>query len=41
MNVTTRGLMEASLSGEFNPDKYVDGADLMLALMKLRNIIEK
>lgn len=39
MNVTTRGLMEADLSGEFRPDDYVDGADLILAVMKLRNII--
>ena len=39
MNVTTRGLMEADLSGEFRPDDYVDGAELILAVMKLRNIM--
>ncbi|RKX60293.1 MAG: S-layer homology domain-containing protein [Thermodesulfobacteriota bacterium] len=39
MNVTTRGLMEPDLSGEFRPDEYVDGAELILALMKLRNVM--
>ncbi|MCD6490331.1 MAG: S-layer homology domain-containing protein [Thermodesulfobacterium sp.] len=39
MNVTTRGLMEPDLSGEFRPDDYVDGAELILALMKLRNVM--
>ncbi len=39
MNVTTRGLMEPELSGEFRPDDYVDGAELILALMKLRNVM--
>ncbi len=39
MNSTTRGLMEPDLSGEFRPNDYVDGAELILALMKLRNIM--
>ncbi len=39
MNVTTRGLMEADISGEFRPDDYVEGADLILAIMKLRNLM--
>jgi len=39
MNVTTRGLMEPDLSGEFRPDDYVDGAELLLAVMKLRNVM--
>ena len=39
MNVTTRGLMEPDLSGEFRPDDYVDGAELILALMRLRNVM--
>ena len=39
MNCTTRGLMEPDLSGEFRPNDYVDGAELILALMKLRNIM--
>lgn len=39
MNVTTRGLMEPELSGEFRPEDYVDGAELLLAVMKLRNVM--
>ncbi len=39
MNCTSRGLMEADLSGEFRPDDYVEGSELILALMKLRNIM--
>ncbi len=39
MNCTTRGLMEPDLSGEFRPNDYVDGAELILALMKLRNVM--
>ncbi len=39
MNVTTRGLMEPDLSGEFRPNDYADGADLLLALFKLRSVL--
>jgi tetratricopeptide (TPR) repeat protein len=39
MNVVTRGLMETDLSGTFRPNDYVDGAELLLAIMKLRNIM--
>lgn len=39
MTVTTRGLMEADLSGEFRPDDPVDGAELLLAIFKLRNVM--
>ncbi len=39
MNVTTRGLMEPDISGEFRPNDNVEGAELILALMKLRNIM--
>jgi tetratricopeptide (TPR) repeat protein len=39
MNATTRGLMEPDLSGEFRPDAVVDGAELLLAVMKLRNVM--
>ena len=39
MNVVSRGLMETDISGEFRPDDYVDGAELLLAVMKLRNIL--
>jgi hypothetical protein len=39
MNATTRGLMEPDLSGEFRPEATVDGAELLLAVMKLRNIM--
>lgn len=39
MNVVSRGLMETELSGEFRPNDYVDGAELILAVMKLRNVL--
>ncbi len=39
MNCTSRGLMEPDLSGEFRPDDNVEGAELIGALMKLRNIM--
>ncbi len=39
MNVVSRGLMEPELSGEFRPNDYVDGAELILAVMKLRNVL--
>jgi tetratricopeptide (TPR) repeat protein len=39
MNVVSRGLMEPDLSGAFRPDAYVDGAELLLAVMRLRNVM--
>ena len=39
MNVVTRGLMETDLSGAFRPNDYVDGAELLLAIVRLRNIM--
>jgi len=39
MTVTTRGLMETELSGEFRPDDYVDGAEAILAIRVLRETL--
>ena len=39
MNVVNRGLMEPDLSGAFRPDAYVDGAELILAVVRLRNVM--
>jgi hypothetical protein len=39
MNVTTRCLMETELSGEFRPNQVINGANAILALMKLRNVM--
>jgi hypothetical protein len=36
MNMTTRGIMEGELSGEFRPADPVDGADALLAVRVLR-----
>lgn len=36
MSVTTRGLMETALSGEFRPDEYVDGAEAVMAVRTLK-----
>jgi hypothetical protein len=36
MNMTTRNIMEAELSGEFRPDAPVDGAEAILAIRVLR-----
>jgi len=36
-NAVTRGLMEPDLSGAFRPDDDVDGAELLLAVLRLRN----
>ncbi len=38
--VTGRGLMERALSGAFRPDDPVDGAELLLAIFKLRNVMD-
>ena len=39
MTVTTRGLMKPELSGEFRPNDPVTGADLLLAVVTLRNVL--
>jgi hypothetical protein len=39
MTSTSRGLMEADLSGEFRPDAPADGAELLLAVFKLRHVL--
>jgi len=39
ITVTSRGLMEPELSGEFRPDDYADGAELLLAVFKLRHVL--
>jgi hypothetical protein len=38
-NAVTRGLMEPDLSGAFRPDDKVDGAELLLAVLRLRNVM--
>ncbi|MBW2352569.1 MAG: S-layer homology domain-containing protein, partial [Deltaproteobacteria bacterium] len=38
-NAVTRGLMEPDLSGAFRPDDDVDGAELLLAVLRLRNVM--
>lgn len=40
MSVTTRGLMEAALSGEFRPDEYVDGAEAVMAVRTLKHRLD-
>jgi hypothetical protein len=40
LTATSRGLMEAALSGEFRPEAPVDGADLLLAVFELRRILD-
>ena len=39
MNMTTRGIMEGELSGEFRPNDSVDGAEALLAVRVLRQKI--
>ncbi len=39
MNVVSRGLMETDLSGAFRPNDYVDGAELLLSVLRLRNVM--
>ncbi len=39
VTVVNRNLMETGLSGAFRPDDNMDGADLILSLMRLRNIM--
>ncbi len=36
-----RGLMQPELNGDFRPDGYVDGADLVLAVLKLRQAVAR
>jgi len=38
-NAVTRGLMEPDLSGAFRPDDEVDGAELLLSVLRLRNVM--
>lgn len=39
MNAVSRGLMEPDLSGEFRPDDFVDGAEQLLAILRLRDVM--
>mgnify|MGYP003961319023 CR=1 FL=1 len=39
MTVSTRGLIKPELSGEFRPNDPVSGADLLLAVVTLRNVL--
>lgn len=39
VNVVTRNLMETDLSGAFRPDENLDGAELLLAVVRLRNAV--
>lgn len=39
VNVVTRNLMETDMSGYFRPDADLDGADLLLAVVRLRNAL--
>jgi hypothetical protein len=39
VNMVTRNLMETDLSGAFRPDDNLDGAELLLALVRLRNAV--
>ncbi|WP_460181491.1 S-layer homology domain-containing protein [Thermodesulfovibrio sp. TK110] len=36
MNIVTRGIMEPELSGEFNPERAVDGAEAILSIRMLK-----
>lgn len=39
MNSVSRSLMETELSGAFRPDDTADGSEILLALMRLRNVM--
>lgn len=39
MNMTTRGLMETELSGDFRPNEPVDGAEALLAIRVLKHAL--
>ncbi|MCG8531436.1 MAG: S-layer homology domain-containing protein [Desulfovibrionales bacterium] len=39
MNAVTRNLMENDLTGAFRPTKHMDGAELLLAVVRLRNAL--
>ncbi|AMK10905.1 S-layer homology domain-containing protein [Pseudodesulfovibrio indicus] len=39
VNVVTRNLMETDLSGNFRPEDDLDGAELLLAVVRLRNAV--
>ena len=37
MNAVSRNLMESELSGAFRPEETADGAELLLAVLRLRD----
>ncbi len=39
MNMTTRGLMETELSGDFRPNEPIDGAEALLAIRALKHAL--
>ncbi len=39
VNCVTRNLMETDMSGTFRPDDVLDGAELLLAVVRLRNAV--
>lgn len=39
VNVVTRNLMETDLTGRYRPDDDLDGADLLLSVVRLRNAV--
>ncbi|MBI5971260.1 MAG: S-layer homology domain-containing protein [Deltaproteobacteria bacterium] len=39
MNMTTRGLMETELSGDFRPNEPIDGAEALLAIRVLKHAL--
>ena len=39
VNVVSRNLMETDLTGAFRPDDDLDGAELLLAVVRLRNAV--
>jgi hypothetical protein len=41
VTVTSRGLMDTTLSGEFEPDTPVSGVDFLSAVFKLRDVLNK
>ncbi|WP_297446657.1 S-layer homology domain-containing protein, partial [Desulfurobacterium sp.] len=40
VNVVNRGLMDVKLTGEFRPNDDVDGAELLLSILRLRDILK-
>lgn len=39
MNMSTRGLMETELSGDFRPNEPIDGAEALLAIRVLKHVL--